>query len=123
MPGAQAAYTRFKRLSHRNGKAGTAYIYAAFSLYFGEQKIGEIKREFKFFSPSYYIDFNGRHIDGNFMGWDYTIADSNGMAVAKIGKEPFNFTDTYVIDVANGVNALYALMIALAIDAEKCSSF
>ena len=57
------------------------------------------------------------------MGWDYTIADSNGMAVAKISKELFNFTDTYVIDVANGVNALYALMIALAIDAEKCSSF
>lgn len=92
-----------------------------FSLYLGEQKIGEISREFTFFRPSYNIDFNGWHIDGNFFEWDYTISDSYGNAVAVISKELFNFTDTYSIDVANGNNALYALMVVLAIDAEKCS--
>ena len=92
-----------------------------FSLYLGEQKIGEISREFTFFRPSYNIDFNGWHIDGNFLEWDYTISDSYGNAVAVISKELFNFTDTYSIDVANGNNALYALMVVLAIDAEKCS--
>ena len=30
-------------------------------------------------------------------------------------------TDTYVIDVVEEQDALYALMIVLAIDAEKCS--
>ena len=92
-----------------------------FALYYGDRLIGEIKREFTFFRPSYNIDFNGWHIDGNFFEWDYTISDANGAAVAKISKELFNFTDTYVIDVADSRNALYALMVVLAIDAEKCS--
>ena len=92
-----------------------------FALYYGEQLIGEIKREFTFFRPSYNIDFNGWHIDGNFFEWDYTISDANCAMVAQISKELFNFTDTYVIDVADSSNALYALMVVLAIDAEKCS--
>lgn len=92
-----------------------------FALYYGDRLIGEIKREFTFFRPSYNIDFNGWHIDGNFFEWDYTISDSYGAMVAQISKELFNFTDTYVIDVADSSNALYALMVVLAIDAEKCS--
>ena len=41
--------------------------------------------------------------------------------MAVISKELFNLTDTYVIDVVNDSDALYALMFTLAIDAEKCS--
>jgi len=33
----------------------------------------------------------------------------------------FRLTDTYKIDVGNPNDALYALMLVLAIDAEKCS--
>ena len=40
--------------------------------------------------------------------------------MAAIGKELFNWTDTYVIDVEDQSNALCALMVVLAIDAEKC---
>ena len=40
--------------------------------------------------------------------------------VASISKELFNWTDTYVIDVPDPANALCALMVVLAIDAEKC---
>lgn len=36
-------------------------------------------------------------------------------------KELFNWTDTYVIDVLDPKDALCALMLVLAIDAEKCS--
>lgn len=39
-----------------------------------------------------------------------------------ITKELFNWTDTYSIDVVRPENALCALMLVLAIDAEKCSS-
>ena len=38
-----------------------------------------------------------------------------------ITKELLNWTDTYVIDVADPGNALCVLMLVLAIDAEKCS--
>ena len=36
-------------------------------------------------------------------------------------KEVFNWTDTYSIEVANPEDGLMALMVVLAIDAEKCS--
>ena len=55
------------------------------------------------------------------MEWEYTILDAQGRQVATVSKELFHWTDTYVIDVADEGNALYALMVVLAIDAEKCS--
>ena len=45
----------------------------------------------------------------------------NGRVVASASKQLFNFTDTYVIEVEDEKDALYALMVVLAIDAEKCS--
>ena len=41
--------------------------------------------------------------------------------VAAVSKELLHWTDTYVIDVAREENALPALLVVLAIDAEKCS--
>lgn len=55
------------------------------------------------------------------MEWDYTVYGAGGSVVAAVSKEIFNWTDTYVIDVANPSDALCALMLVLAIDAEKCS--
>ena len=92
-----------------------------FEMYIGEQYLGCIQKEFTFFVPSFNIDCNGWHVDGSFMEWDYTVADANGTPVATIYKELFNWTDTYVIDVADPMYALQVLMLVLAIDAEKCS--
>ena len=55
------------------------------------------------------------------MEWDYSVLDRSGYQIAKISKELFRMTDTYVIDVQDPGNALDALMFVLAIDAEKCS--
>ena len=41
--------------------------------------------------------------------------------MATVSKQLFNWTDTYVIDVRDSQDALAALMLVLAIDAEKCS--
>ena len=41
--------------------------------------------------------------------------------VAAVSKEPFHWTDTYVLDITDPKDALYVLMFVLAIDAEKCS--
>ena len=92
-----------------------------FELYFGDRYIGCISKEFSFFKPKYNIDCNGWHIDGNFFEWDYSILNPSGQCVATVSKQLFNWTDTYVIDVADPQDALYALMLVLAIDAEKCS--
>ena len=80
-----------------------------------------IRKAFAFFRPKYDIDCNGWHVEGDFLGWDYQIRNAAGQEVAVVSKELFNWTDTYSIDVYNPQDALYALMLVLAIDAEKCS--
>lgn len=92
-----------------------------FDLYVGERCVGTFRKEFTLLRPSFTLDFNGWRVEGGFMEWDYRILDAQGRQVASISKELFHWTDTYVIDVAEEENALYALMVVLAIDAEKCS--
>lgn len=92
-----------------------------FEMYLKNEYIGCISKEFTFFKPAFNIDYNGWHVDGNFFEWDYQIMDSNGGRIADVSKEIFNWTDTYTIDVRNSNDALCALMVVLAIDAEKCS--
>ena len=92
-----------------------------FEMYFGERYVGSINKEFAFLKPKYNIDCNGWRIEGDFFEWDYNIINSYGSLVATVSKEIWKLTDTYTIDVINEEDALYALMLVLAIDAEKCS--
>jgi len=92
-----------------------------FEIYKNGSYIGCLSKEFSFLTPHYNIDYNGWHIDGTIMEWDYSILDQSGYQIAKISKELLRMTDTYVIDVQDPGNALDALMFVLAIDAEKCS--
>ncbi|MEG2175826.1 MAG: LURP-one-related family protein, partial [Oscillibacter sp.] len=92
-----------------------------FELYVGEQAVGCIRKEFTLFRPRYDIDCNGWQVEGDFFEWNYAISDSVGRQVARVNKELLQWTDSYVIDVADSGDALYALMLVLAIDAEKCS--
>ena len=92
-----------------------------FEMYLGEDYVGCISKEFALFKPVYNIDCNGWNVEGDFFEWDYSIQNSWGENIATVSKELFNWTDTYVIDVKNPDDALCALMLVLAIDAEKCS--
>lgn len=92
-----------------------------FKLYYKGQELGTIRREFTFFRPAYNIDFNGWRIEGNWMQWDYSIYDGSGQVVATVSKDLWHLTDQYVIDIKNDDDALHALMVVLAIDADKCS--
>lgn len=93
----------------------------SFEMYLGDSYIGCIKKEFSLFRPRYNIDYKGWHIDGDFFEWDYNIVDNFGKCVATVSKQLLNFTDTYVIEVEDPSDALFALMLVIAIDAEKCS--
>lgn len=92
-----------------------------FEMYLGERCIGSINKEFSFFRPRFHIDCNGWQVEGDFFEWDYRIHAADGREVATVSKQLLNWTDTYVLDVANPADALGVLMLALAIDAEKCS--
>ena len=92
-----------------------------FEIYLSWNYAGCIKKEFTFLKPVFDIDYNGWRVEGDYMEWDYQIVDSSGRLIATVEKELFKWTDTYIIDVKNPADALSALMLVLAIDAEKCS--
>ncbi|MBQ2861665.1 MAG: LURP-one-related family protein [Oscillospiraceae bacterium] len=92
-----------------------------FEMYLYDDYIGCISKEFTLFKPAFNIDCNGWHVEGDFFEWDYRIIGSRGENIASVSKELFNWTDTYVIDINDPRDALCALMLVLAIDAEKCS--
>lgn len=92
-----------------------------FEIYLGDRYIGCIRKEFTFLRPRFTIDCNGWQVNGDWFEWDYRILNGSGSLVANVSKELWNWTDTYVIDVHDPNNALCALMLVLAIDAEKCS--
>ena len=92
-----------------------------FELYIGDECVGTVQKEFSFFRPSFTVDCRGWNVEGDFFEWDYNIVNPAGQRIATVSKELFQWTDTYVIDVQNPQDALCALMLVLAIDAEKCS--
>lgn len=92
-----------------------------FDVYIGDKMVGTVKKHFTFFKPKFDIDYNGWSVNGSFTEWDYTITDALGKCVATVSKQLFEWSDTYVIDVARSEDALSALMLVVAIDAEKCS--
>lgn len=92
-----------------------------FEIYLGEEYIGCISKELSFFKPKFNIDYNDWYVEGDFFEWDYQIVDNYGRQIAEVSKQLMNWTDTYVIDVVDSQDALGALMLVLAIDAEKCS--
>lgn len=93
-----------------------------FSIYLEGQETGCIRKEFSLFRPVFHLDCLGWRIEGDLLQWDYIITDAAGAEVAHIGKQLLQWTDTYVLDIREERNALYVLMIVLAIDAAKCSS-
>ena len=92
-----------------------------FEVYVGGRYLGSICKEFTFFKPKFNIDYNGWQVDGDWLEWDYQILDGAGRSVAAVSKQLWNWTDTYMIDVYDPGDAVCALMLVLAIDAEKCS--
>ena len=91
-----------------------------FDIIIGGREIGRVEREFSLFTPIYRLDFRGWQVEGDIFGWDYRITDERGEVVASVSKELFHFTDTYVIDIPDEKDSLFALMVVLSIDADKC---
>lgn len=91
-----------------------------FDIVMGGRTCGTIVKQFTFFKQEYDIDFNGWHVDGDFMAWDYDVY-SGGIPIIHISKEWFTWGDTYMIDIANPADELMGLMLVIAIDAANCS--
>ena len=115
----------FKIYDRSGAHAGTVQEHVfrflpEFSLYTGEEFVGKLTKEFTFFKPRFSLDCNGWDVTGDWLEWDYNVSDGSRI-VMHAGKEIWNWTDTYTIDIDREEDALLCLMIVLAIDAAKCS--
>ena len=91
-----------------------------FKLFVQNREIGMIEGEWSFLKPKYHLTCNDWHVDGDIWQWEYDVIDSKG-CIMHASKQVWHFSDTYVLDIFKDENALYCLMIVLAIDAAKCS--
>lgn len=81
---------------------------------------GCITKQFTLFRQEYDIDFNGWHVDGDFLQWNYDVYSSSGRPIIHINKEWISWGDTYIIDIENPADELMGLMLVVAIDAANC---
>lgn len=94
-----------------------------FEMFIQDEYVGCIKKQITIFKPKFVLDCNDWTVEGNWLEWNYQIKDRHGVVIADISKDIYHLTDTYVLDVVKPENALYVLMIVLAIDAQKCSEY
>lgn len=98
-----------------NVKRGVTFFRSVVSVFdeTGEQ-VGTLRKIFKLFKPSFEIlSLSGEKLgvlEGNFVGWDFTIKNNEGEVLATIskkwagvGKELFTTADNYVIIIADSV--------------------
>ena len=90
-----------------------------FEIMMGGVPCGHITKQFTFFFQKYDVDFNGWHVEGDFLDWDYDVY-SNGRPIIHINKEWLSWGDTYTIDFENPADELMGLMLVIAIDAANC---
>ena len=81
---------------------------------------GIIKKQLSLFRPKYDIEYKGWRLEGDFFQWNYDIYEGANLVV-HITKQLFRWGDTYVLDIVNDRDELPALMVAIAMDAAKCS--
>ena len=91
-----------------------------FEIVIRDNVVGTVSKELSFFVPRYHVDYRGWDVEGDFMGWDYTVTDGR-TRVMTISKELLRWSDTYVLEYSDPANEIPGLLLVLAIDAANCS--
>ena len=87
-----------------------------YSVYVDGTQIAQVVRKFTFLFPKYSIEGPGWEVDGDFFSHEYRITKS-GRSIATISKQWMTWGDSYELDIVDGVDAITALAVVLAIDA------
>ena len=97
------------------------FLNPVFDLTVNGREAGCIIHVFYVFRPSFTLDFRNWKISGDWLSWNYRIMCGNTSVATITNRFRWNLHDTYEIDVKVPDDALAALMVAIAIDAVKCS--
>lgn len=91
---------------------------AEFTLVAGGKYIGSVSVSAGFLKPKYRIGIKGWTLKGDVLEWDYSVYTRNHRPIAYIS-EALGLPGTCAITVCNPEDALYVVMIVVALDAEK----
>lgn len=80
---------------------------------------GSISKQLSLFTPRYEVEFRGWDVEGNILGWDYTV-NQGSLEVMSISKEVLAWGDTYILRYDNSAYEMPGLLLVLAIDAANC---
>lgn len=86
-----------------------------YAVYAGGALIGEVVKEFSFFTPRYTVEDADWDAEGDFWAHDYTVS-RHGVPVVSIQKEWFTWGDCYALDIRDPKDEIQALALVLAID-------
>lgn len=92
-----------------------------FEIVIGGRSVGTISREFTFFHPRYHVDFRGWDVEGDLLGWDYSVCRGS-REVMTVSRELFHWGDTYMLRYADPADEIPGLLLVIAIDAVNCSN-
>lgn len=86
-----------------------------YGVYISEEKIFDLKKEFRPLLPKHTIEGRGWQMRDKAMLHDYDVLE-NGATALSVSRCLRDWGDSYEIRIADGVNELYAVCVALAID-------
>ena len=95
-------------------------LFKEYDIYVNGSYQGIVKQQFSLLRPKYNIDYKGWKLSGDIFEWNYDIYEYSRLVV-HISKELFHWGDTYVLEIEDARDELLALMVAIAMDAAKCS--
>jgi uncharacterized protein YxjI len=80
---------------------------------------GTVSKRMTLFTPHYQVDFKNWDVEGDFLGWDYSVKQGV-REVMSISKELFTWGDSYVLRYREFLDEIPGLLLVLAIDAANC---
>ncbi|MCF0115016.1 MAG: LURP-one-related family protein [Erysipelotrichaceae bacterium] len=90
-----------------------------YEFYEGETLIGCIEGKFTLLKPNYHLELKEwDDIQGDASGYNYAITKGD-TTIALLNEKPMSFTNRYIMEIADEKDALYVLMITLALTSDE----
>jgi uncharacterized protein YxjI len=85
-------------------------------------RLASVHEQFRLFGERFKVEGDDGqvfHVDGDIWRWHFTVSDSHGHLMGQVSRRFSLFRDSYVVDVAPGVDASFIIALAVVIEMVK----
>lgn len=88
-----------------------------YEIYEGDTLVAKVKKQLTFLKARFEIEsgFGNFTVEGDMWGYNFSVL-RNGEIIAVVSKKLISFSDTYVVEVAEGEKDEFVLALAIVID-------